>query len=411
MKNLRIAGDRLWRSLMDMAAIGALPNGGCCRLALSEEDRRGRDLFVSWCEAAGCSITVDAMGNIFARRPGQDPARPPVMTGSHLDTQPHGGKFDGVYGVLAGLEVLRTLDDAGIETLAPIEVAVWTNEEGARFAPSMVGSGVFAGAYTLDEALAFTDADGVGQGEALRAIGYDGSETPGEHPVGTYFEAHIEQGPILEAEGKTIGVVTGGQGFSWHDVTVVGQDSHAGTTPMDRRRDAMAAAAHVIEGVRGIALAEKDDAVATVGAIRAEPNSRNTIAGRVEFTVDLRHPDDAVRARMDTAFTALCETAADIHAVGIDVERVADNAAVRFDPDCVDAVRRAADSLGHAGRDIVSGAGHDACHIAARAPTAMIFVPCKDGLSHNEAEDAAPEDLAAGADVLLHAILERAGTA
>jgi len=411
MRNLRVDGGRLWDSLMEMAEIGALPGGGCRRLALSDEDKAGRDLFVAWCEAAGCTVSVDGIGNIFARRPGRDGARSPVMTGSHLDTQPHGGKFDGVYGVLAGLEVVRALNDAGIETDAPVEVAVWTNEEGARFAPSMNGSGVFAGVYSVDEGLACSDADGITMGQELDRIGYAGPRPCQGNPVGTYFEAHIEQGPILEAEEKTIGVVTGGQGMYWYDVTVTGQDSHAGTTPMPRRRDAMAGAAEMITAIRSLALDRAPDAVATVGEMTVSPNSRNTIAGRIDFTVDIRHPETAMLDEMDGAVRALCAATADDFGLELEIVQVADTPPVVFDDDCVGAVRATAGALGYGHRDIVSGAGHDAFHLAKVAPTGMIFIPCADGLSHNEAEAATAADLEAGCNVLLHAILDRAGVA
>jgi len=411
MRNLRVDGGRLWDSLMEMAEIGALPGGGCRRLALSDEDKAGRDLFVAWCEAAGCTMSVDAIGNIFARRPGRDNARAPVVTGSHLDTQPHGGKFDGVYGVLAGLEVVRALNDAGIETDAPVEVAVWTNEEGARFAPSMNGSGVFAGVYSVDEGLGCSDADGMTMGQELDRIGYAGPRPCQGNPVGAYFEAHIEQGPILESEEKTIGVVLGGQGMYWYDMTVTGQDSHAGTTPMPRRRDAMAGAAEMITAIRGLALDRAPDAVATVGELAVSPNSRNTIPGRVDFTVDLRHPETAMLDEMDAALRALCAETADAFGLELAIVQVADTPPVAFDAACVDAVRTTAGALGYGHRDIVSGAGHDAFHLAKVAPTGMIFIPCADGLSHNEAESATVGDLEAGCNVLLHAVLDRAGVA
>lgn len=411
MKNLKIDGGRLWQSLMDMAEIGATDKGGSCRVALTDEDKAGRDLFVRWCEDAGCTISIDAMGNIFARRPGRDPEADPVVTGSHLDTQPHGGKFDGVYGVLAGLEVIRTLNDREIETEAPLEVSVWTNEEGARFAPSMIASAVFAGAYDLDFAHGLKDADGLTLGAELKRIGYLGDAPCGGRPFKAFFEAHIEQGPILEAEEKTIGIVTGGQGLKWYDVTVSGRDSHAGSTPMPARRDAMAGTAEMIAAITDIALANPPHAVATVGEMRVEPNSRNTIAGEVFFTVDIRSPDAALLEAMAAEMQATCTRIAGTRGLGIEIAPVSDQAPVVFDPACVDAVRTAAGDLGLPSREIVSGAGHDACYISAVAPAAMIFVPCADGLSHNEAESATPEDLTAGCDVLLHAMLEAAGTA
>jgi len=407
MRNLSVDGERLWASLMEMAKIGATPKGGNRRLALSDLDREGRDLFVRWCREAGCTIRVDRMGNIFARRAGRDDRQPPVMMGSHLDTQPNGGKFDGVYGVLAGLEVLRTLNDHGYETDIPVEVAVWTNEEGARFAPSMVGSGVFAGIYPLEKGLACSDQDGRTIGEELERIGYAGAEECGGRPIGAFFEAHIEQGPILEAEGRTIGVVTGAQGLRWYDVTVTGMDSHAGTTPMDRRRDAMVGAARMVDAIDRIG-AETPDAVTTVGMVRAAPNSRNVIAGEVLFTVDARHPDPVALAAMDAAIRAACNEIAEGAGLQVSIGDVADTAPVAFDRECVDAVRQAAERAGYSHRDIVSGAGHDACFISRVAPTAMIFVPCKDGISHNETESAAPGDLAAGCNVLLQVVLDAA---
>jgi len=407
MRNLSIDGERLWESLMAMAKIGATPKGGSRRVALSDLDREGRDLFVRWCREAGCTVRVDRMGNIFARRAGRDDRQPPVMVGSHLDTQPNGGKFDGVYGVLAGLEVLRTLNDHGYETGVPIEVAVWTNEEGARFAPSMIGSGVFAGIYPLDKGLACADQDGCTIGEELERIGYAGGEVCGGWPIKAFFEAHIEQGPILEAEGRTIGVVTGAQGLHWYDVTVTGMDSHAGTTPMDRRRDAMVGAARMVDAIDRIGTGTAQ-AVTTVGTLRVVPNSRNVIAAEILFTIDARHPDADTLAAMDAAIRAACNEIAERSDLKVDIRDVTDTAPVVFDRDCVDAVRRAAGQAGYSHRDIVSGAGHDACFISEVAPTAMIFVPCREGISHNETESATPEDLAAGCNVLLQVVLDAA---
>jgi N-carbamoyl-L-amino-acid hydrolase len=407
-KNLKVNGDRLWDSLMEMAKIGPGVAGGNCRLALSDFDREGRDLFVRWCKEAGCAIAVDKMGNIFARRPGSDPSLAPVITGSHLDTQPTGGKFDGVFGVLAGLEVIRTLNDNDIETAAPIEVAVWTNEEGSRFAPAMIASGVFAGVFDLEYGHSRKDVDGKSLGDELQRIGYLGEETPGEHPIRAFFEAHIEQGPILEAEKKTIGVVTGAQGQRWFEVTLTGSESHAGTTPMNRRRDALVAAARLVQAVNEIALAHPPHAVSTVGMLQVSPNSRNTIPGSVFLTVDLRHPDDhtlsAMEAELRKACAAICEPAR----IEADVEMIWYSPPIVFDKDCVGAVKQAASTAGYDNMEIVSGAGHDACYVSRVAPTAMIFVPCEEGVSHNESESATPEDLAAGCNVLLYAMLERA---
>ncbi len=408
LKNLTVNQDRLWESLMEMAQIGPGVAGGNCRLALSDFDREGRDLFVRWCQDAGCSITIDKMGNIFARRPGSDPSMAPVTTGSHLDTQPTGGKFDGVFGVLAGLEVIRTLNDNGIETAAPVEVSVWTNEEGSRFAPAMVASGVFAGVFDLEYGHSRADTDGKTIGEELERIGYKGDETPGEHPIRAFFEAHIEQGPILEAEEKTIGVVTGAQGQRWFEATLTGSESHAGTTPMNRRKDALVAASKLVTAINEIALAHAPHAVTTVGMMQVSPNSRNTIPGSVFMTIDLRHPDDATLTQMESELRDACAKICDPVGIAAELENIWYSPPISFDPDCVSAVKSAAGTAGYGNMDIISGAGHDACYISRVAPTAMIFVPCEDGVSHNEAESATPEDLAAGCNVLLHAMLERA---
>lgn len=408
MDNLRIDGQRLWDSLMEMARIGATAKGGVCRLALTDLDRQGRDLFCAWAKAVGCSIAVDAVGNIFARRPGRDPNRPAVMTGSHLDSQPTGGKFDGAYGVLAGLEVLRTLHDLGLETEAPLEVVVWTNEEGSRFAPAMMGSGAYAGIFPLEETLAKTDEEGVTFGAALRAIGYDG-EGLGGRPCDAYFEAHIEQGPILEASGRTIGVVTGAQGQRWYELTLTGQEAHAGPTPMNRRRDALLGAARVVQGVNAIGHAFQPGACATVGMLKVHPASRNVIPGETWLTIDFRHPSDERLLAMDGELRRLVETVAAECGLEAKLEQIWLSPATPFAPELVQAVRNGAERMGLPHQDIVSGAGHDAVYMARVAPAAMIFVPCEDGISHNEIENATPQDLAAGCTVLLHAILERAG--
>ena len=409
MQNLKIDGARLWQSLMELARIGATEKGGVCRLALTDLDRQGRDLFVRWCREAGCTISVDAIGNIFARRPGRDNSRPPVITGSHLDSQPTGGKFDGAYGVMAGLEVVRTLNDLGITTEAPIEIVAWTNEEGSRFSPAMVGSGVYAGVFALDEALAKQDIDGKTMAGELKRIGYAGTDQTNGRPVGAYFEAHIEQGPILEAEGKTIGVVTAAQGQRWYEITVTGQEAHAGPTPMPRRRDALVGSARMIDVVNKIGHRFAPLACATVGFVQVSPNSRNTIPGRVFFTVDFRHPVDATLSQMHMALHTECRMIADAAKVEVEIKDFWYFAPTPFAEDCVGAVREAAGRLGYPHRDIVSGAGHDAVYMAKVAPTGMIFVPCRDGISHNEVEDASPADLTAGCNVLLHAMLERAG--
>jgi N-carbamoyl-L-amino-acid hydrolase len=349
------------------------------------------------------------MGNIFARRPGRDDSLAPVITGSHLDTQPTGGRFDGVFGVLAGLEVVRSLNDLGYETERPVEVAVWTNEEGSRFAPAMVASGVFAGVYSLDYGLSRADRDGTTMGEELTRIGYAGDEPVGGRDVHAYFEAHIEQGPILEAEDKTIGVVTDAQGQRWYELVLTGVESHAGPTPMDRRKDALLGAARVVELVNRTGLEHAPLACATVGMIDSSPNSRNVIPGRVFLTIDFRHPEDAVLAEMDREMRAgAAAIAADI-GLDLELEQIFYYAPVPFEQSCVAAVRKAAVECGHPMRDIVSGAGHDACYLAQVAPTAMIFVPCVDGISHNEIEDAKPEWITAGGEVLLRAVLDKAG--
>ena len=380
-----------------------------CRLALTDIDRAGRDLFVRWCEDAGCTVSVDGVGNVFARRPGKDAALPPVMAGSHLDSQPTGGKFDGAYGVLAGLEAVRTLNDFGIETDAPVEIVAWTNEEGSRFSPPMMGSGAFAGVFGADEVLARPDnVTGALLGDELSRIGYDGEAPVGGREIGAYFEAHIEQGPILENEGRTIGVVTGAQGQRWYEVTVTGQEAHAGPTPMTLRRDALVAAARMIDAVNRLGHDFPPEACATVGFVESSPNSRNTIPGRVFFTVDLRHPDNATLAAMDrrlrTDFAGIAEAAG----CTADVVDFWEYPATAFDEACVSAVRDAAEQGGLLWRDIVSGAGHDAVYIARIAPAAMIFIPCEGGISHNEIENATREDCAAGAQVLIQAMLDRA---
>ena len=409
--NLQIDGKRLWDSLMEMARIGATEKGGCKRLALTDLDRQARDLFARWCEEAGCAITVDRMGNIFARRPGRDDSLAPVMVGSHLDTQPTGGRFDGVYGVLSGLELVRTLNDLGIETERPIEVAVWTNEEGSRFAPAMVASGVFAGEFDLDYGLSRTDPDGKTMGEELERIGYAGEAPVGGRDVHAFFEAHIEQGPILEAEDKTIGVVTVAQGQRWYEIVLTGVESHAGPTPMDRRKDALLGAARIIELVNRTGLEHAPHACATVGMMDVYPNSRNVIPGRVFLTVDFRHPADDILTQMDARLRKGVEKIAGDIGLDVELEQIFYYAPVHFDEACVKSVRAAAESCGYSHRDMVSGAGHDACYLAGVAPTSMVFIPCIDGISHNEAEDIKPQWATAGANVLLRAVLDKAGWA
>ncbi|MGS7252312.1 Zn-dependent hydrolase [Pseudomonas anuradhapurensis] len=400
-----IDSARLWQSLMDLARLGATAKGGVCRLALTDLDRQARDLFVQWCEAAGCTVSIDAVGNIFARRPGRNPKLPPVMTGSHIDTQPTGGKFDGCFGVMAGLEVIRTLNDLGVDTEAPLEVVVWTNEEGSRFAPCMMGSGVFAGKFTLEETLAKRDAQGVSVGEALNAIGYAGPRAVQGHPVGAYFEAHIEQGPILEDQAKTIGVVLGALGQKWFDLTLRGVEAHAGPTPMHLRKDALVGAAAVVEAVNRAALGHQPHACGTVGCLQAYPGSRNVIPGEVRMTLDFRHLQGEQLDAMISEVRAVIEATCAKHGLSHTLVPTADFPALYFDKGCVDAVRESAKALGLPHMDIVSGAGHDAIFLAEMGPAGMIFVPCENGISHNEIENATPEDLAAGCAVLLRAML------
>lgn len=405
---LKINGERLWASLMAMAEIGATARGGSCRLALSDEDKAGRELFAHWCREAGLSLSVDRIGNLFARRPGTDPEAAPVMMGSHLDTQPEGGRFDGVYGVLAGLEVIRSLNDLNIQTRKPLEVAVWTNEEGARFTPAMLGSAVFTRSLSLDKGLASKDVDGISVAQALASTGYDG-ERPLGGAVDGYFEAHIEQGPILEDNGKSIGVVTGGQAIRWLDVRVDGTAAHAGTTPMKLRKDALYGAAQMIQALEGLASDFAPEGLTTVGELSIAKSSRNTIPGLVNFTVDLRHHrDEAIEAMEQQVRLRLQDIAAQ-RGLTVSVEPHWISPATPFDAECVAAVQQAVDALGYAQQRIVSGAGHDAIHLARFCPTAMIFIPCVGGLSHNEAEDALPDDVRQGTDVLLNAVLARAG--
>ncbi len=406
--NMKIDGARLWSSLMEMARVGPGVAGGNNRQTLTDADAEGRALFQSWAEDAGCTMGLDRMGNMFAMRPGTDPEALPVYVGSHLDTQPTGGKYDGVLGVLGGLEIVRTLNDLGIRTRHPIVVTNFTNEEGTRFAPAMLASGVFAGIHTEDWADARTDASGATFGDELDRIGWRGDEMPGARKMHAFFELHIEQGPILEAAGKSVGIVTHGQGLSWTQITVTGRDSHTGSTPMPMRRDAGLAMARIIDAVEGIALSHAPHAVGAAGHIEVFPNSRNVIPGRAVFTIDLRSPDKGVIADMRAQLAAEARRICDAAGLEVALEEVGGFDPVAFDQGCCDALRRAAERLGHAHMDIVSGAGHDACWIARVAPTAMVMCPCVDGLSHNEAEEITQDWAAAGADVLLHAVVETA---
>jgi N-carbamoyl-L-amino-acid hydrolase len=393
---------------MEMAKIGATPKGGCKRLTLTDLDKQGRDLFTAWCEKEGFSVKVDEMGNMFARRAGVEDHLPPVMVGSHLDTQPTGGKYDGVLGVLGALEVVRSLNDLKIKTRHPIEVANWTNEEGSRYAPAMISSGVFAGVYTKEFAYAREDSEHKKLGDELARIGYKGAEPVGGRPIHAFFELHIEQGPILEDESIDVGIVTHGQGQRWYEIKLTGFESHAGSTPMPRRKDALLGAARIVELVNKIGLSKAPLGVSTVGMLNPYPNSRNVIPGEVFMTCEFRHPIDATLSEMDSALKEGVDEIAKKIGLAYDLKQVFYYPPVAFDEGCVAAVRRAAKHLGLSHRDIVSGAGHDACYIARVAPTSMVFTPCVDGISHNESEEISQEWATAGANVLMHAVLEKA---
>jgi N-carbamoyl-L-amino-acid hydrolase len=408
-ENLKINGARLWDSLMEMAKIGPGVAGGNNRQTLTDDDAKGRALFQTWCEQAGCTMGLDQMGNMFARREGTDPDALPVYVGSHLDTQPTGGKYDGVLGVLGGLEIVRTLNDLGIKTRHPIIVTNWTNEEGTRYAPAMLASGVFAGMHEQSWAYDRVDADGKRFGDELNRIGWRGDEPVGQRQMKAFFELHIEQGPILEAEGKEIGVVTHGQGLWWLQITLTGKESHTGSTPMNMRVNAGLGMARIIERVHQIAMDNQPGAVGAVGQANVYPNSRNVIPGKAVFTVDFRSPDQAKLDGMRARLEAEAPEIAAALGLGFEIEPVGHFDPVTFDAGCVAAVRNAAERLGYSHMNLISGAGHDACWINRVYPTAMVMCPCVDGLSHNEAEEISPEWAAAGADVLLHAVVETAG--
>jgi len=407
-ENLRINPDRLWNSIHELAEIGPGVAGGSNRQTLTDDDKKGRELFKRWCEGAGLSMGLDQMGTMFARREGTDPSLDPVFVGSHLDTQPTGGRYDGVLGVLSGLEVIRTLNDLGIKTRRPIVVVNWTNEEGARFAPAMLASGVFAGIHTLDYAYGRKDLDGKSFGDELKRIGWVGDEKVGARKFHSYFEYHIEQGPILEAENKQIGVVTHGQGLWWLEFTLTGKEAHTGSTPMNMRVNAGLAMARILEMVQSVAMSEQPGAVGGVGQMKFSPNSRNVLPGTVVFTVDIRSPEqaklDRMRARIEAEAPTICEPLG----VQCSVEPVGHFDPVTFDPTLVGRVRGAAEKLGYSHMNIISGAGHDACWMQRVGPSVMIMCPCVDGLSHNEAEDISKDWAAAGADVLFHAVAETA---
>ena len=407
-ENLRINGDRLWDSIHEMAKIGPGVAGGSNRQTVTDEDGEGRKLFQSWCEDAGCTMGVDQMGTMFMRREGTDPEALPVYVGSHLDTQPTGGRYDGVLGVLAGLEIVRTLNDLNIKTKHPIVVTNWTNEEGARFAPPMLASGVFADVHKQDWAYAIEDTDGKKFGDELERIGWRGEEEVGACRMKAFFELHIEQGPILEIENVDIGVVTHGQGLSWTQLTVLGKDSHTGSTPMPMRKNAGLGMARILDLVDEIAWSHKPDAVGAAGHIEVYPNSRNVIPGKVVFTVDFRSPKLAVIQDMEQRLAEGARKICDDMGLSVEIEKIGGFDPVEFDETCVQAIRSAAERLGYSHRNIISGAGHDACWVNRVAPTAMVMCPCVGGLSHNEAEEISREWSTAGAEVLFHAVVETA---
>ena len=406
--NMKINGDRLWDSLMEMAEIGPGIAGGNNRQTLTDDDAKGRSLFQTWCDAEGLNMGVDQMGTMFAMRAGTDPDALPVYVGSHLDTQPTGGKYDGVLGVLGGLEIIRTLNEMDIKTRHPIVVVNWTNEEGTRFAPPMLASGVFAGMHTQDWAYARKDSEGKAFGDELQRIGWRGEETVGARKMHAFFELHIEQGPILEAEGVDIGVVTHGQGLNWIQITLTGRESHTGSTPMPMRKNAGLGMARITELVHNIAMENQPQAVGAIGQCDVYPNSRNIIPGKVIFTIDFRSPSFETQDRMEKALNIGATEIANELGLEIVMEKVGHFDPITFDQGCVDAVKRASDRLGYSSKEIISGAGHDACWINRSAPTAMIMCPCVDGLSHNEAEEISKEWSTAGANVLFHAVVETA---
>ncbi len=406
MNTLKINGERLWSSLQTLGKIGGTAKGGCNRQALTDEDQTGRDLFIRWCLDIGCTLRIDAMGNLFLRKAGRNDSLPPVLMGSHLDTQPTGGKFDGVYGVLAGLEVLRTLHDAKFTTHHPLEVVVWTNEEGARFSPAMIGSGVWSGSFDLEYAWQRTDKAGVSIKDELEKRGYLGTHPCQAFPVKAAFEAHIEQGPVLEALGKPIGIVEGVQGMRWYDLIIHGQPVHAGPTPMAQRRDPMKAMAKIVDALYDVANTYAPQSRVTFGDIRAEPGARNTVPETLTLAVDLRHPEQSTLQKMEAEFKALATQVCQTLNLNVEIREEWDSPAVTFDKACVNAARNAAKAEGFVYEEMFSGAGHDSVYLAKVAPTGMIFIPCKGGISHNEAEYAKPEHVTAGCQVLLGAVLQ-----
>ena len=404
-EQLRVRGERLYSSLLELAQIGATPKGGVCRLALTDLDKQGRQWVINKALSLGLTVVTDQIGNTFMRREGKNPNLPPIMTGSHIDTQPTGGKYDGNYGVLAGLEVIETLNDHQVETEAPIEVVFWTNEEGSRFTPVMMGSGVFSGAISQELAYAAKDIDGKNVKDELTRIGFLGTQKPGDHPCGAYFEAHIEQGPILEYQDKIIGVVPAVMGLRWFDCTVHGFEAHAGPTPMEIRVDALQNSLSIMQKVVDVANQYAPHGRGTVGMVQVFPNSRNVIPGRVQFSIDIRHTDAVILDQMTAELKECIQSIATNKSIKIDLQEVSYFTPCNFDEGCIQTIRKAAQDLGYSHMDVVSGAGHDAIYMKSLAPTGMIFIPCKDGVSHNEIEDAKADHLEAGANVLLQSIL------
>lgn len=401
---IAINAERLWSTLNEMARIGATPAGGVTRLTLSDEDRQARDLLRQWAQEAGFPCAVDSMGNMFIRRAGKNPQLAPVLTGSHVDSQPLGGRYDGIYGVLAGLEALRTLNERGIETERDIVLVNWTNEEGARFAPAMLASGVWAGQFSEAFALARKDRDGISVGEALEAIGYRGERPTAAFPVHACYEVHIEQGPILEEEDVDIGLVHAAMGQRWFNVTLEGFSAHAGTTPIGSRRDALTAFAELALAVEQIGIAHNPDGRATIGMAQVIPGSRNVVPGSVECSVEFRHPQSSALEAMEQALRHAADTLAR-RGVQAQIERIFDYAPIAFNAQCLARSEQAVQMLGYSARRMVSGAGHDTCYISKVAPASMIFIPCEKGISHNEAENILPTWAEKGANVLLHSVL------
>ena len=406
--NISINENRLWDSLMEMAKIGPGIAGGNNRQTVTFEDGEARKLLQKWASEAGMSMKVDELGSMFFKRDGTDKNALPVVIGSHLDTQPTGGKYDGVLGVLAGLEVIRTLNDLNIQTKRPILVVNWTNEEGSRFPPAMMASAGYAGIYDVKTLLEATDYDGNVFGEELEKIGWKGIEPVGNEKFHCYYELHIEQGPILENENIDIGVVTHGQGLKWLKVNLTGVEQHTGTTPMNIRKDTALALSEIVLNVNKVANKNQPNALGSVGHIEVSPNSRNVIAGQTTFTIDIRSSEIKKLDKMEEEIKLFAEKICNKYNVNVEIEQIGGFDPVAFDKLCLDNIRESAKKFGYSYKDIVSGAGHDACWINTVAPAAMIMCPCVDGLSHNEAEEIKPEWAYSSTNVLLHSAIASA---